>query len=823
MDANLKLRFVLILIFGVGYKQVSFSNTNEQFLANAENSSKSSWLHNAHEQFDKGRFRQCITILESSLSRESDYGELHFHALLLRATAHQHLGFFQAAFDDLKSAYKIAENLDLAKHVTALIQLSDLHLSVGRIAEALSLGQRAVKEARDLNTNSILAVALNNWGNILLVNQHYRAQRLDGDTPLPLNAEDLVLTKRGVKVRPYAEQKLIRIDSQPPASTLSAIDIASVYDDSANLARQSNNLTLAIRSTINKAKVALIVKDLDQVYRALQVSKTMVKELPRNFEKGFLELSLGVLALHAELASSIHQRLSFKHFAWNTFYSAVQIGKNIDNAFLQSTANGYLGKLYGHDNRLNEAIQLTRTAIFFAQQESKPELLYRWQWQLARLLNRSGEQQKAIQQYRKTIQILEKVRNVLTVGYRDVPDIFKEHIKPVYYELAELYLKQAQHASEKPANEKLLRQARDTIETMKTAELEDYFQDECIVAYLSTATSFDKHTEGTAVIYPMFLKDRVALLVTLPDGIHQFSSPIPVDSWSELLHNYRWDLQDGSSTAYMEKSQRLYGWLIRPIRRYLEDSQIKTLIIVPDGALTLIPFSTLHDGQQFLTENYAVVTTPGLQLVDSKAMDRSNVSSLIVGLSESVQDYPALPSVAEEVRLIAEMLDGKTLPNYHFTVKRITDELKERGYGLLHIATHGEFNPDPEKTFILTYDQKLTLSQLEQLIKYTQFYEDPLELLTLSACQTAVGDERAALGLAGAAVKSGARSVIASLWHVDDEATMQLITEFYHQYFLNSDLTKAEALQNAQKKLMAMEQFKHPSKWAPFLIIGNWL
>ena len=114
------------------------------------------------------------------------------------------------------------------------------------------------------------------------------------------------------------------------------------------------------------------------------------------------------------------------------------------------------------------------------------------------------------------------------------------------------------------------------------------------------------------------------------------------------------------------------------------------------------------------------------------------------------------------------------------------------------------------------------MNRLENLLQLSQSRDKPVELLTLSACQTAVGDERAALGLAGIAIKAGVRSALASLWFVNDEATSQLVIEFYKQ-LQNPALSKAQALQNAQKKLAAQRNFRHPAFWAPFLLIGNWL
>jgi CHAT domain-containing protein len=168
------------------------------------------------------------------------------------------------------------------------------------------------------------------------------------------------------------------------------------------------------------------------------------------------------------------------------------------------------------------------------------------------------------------------------------------------------------------------------------------------------------------------------------------------------------------------------------------------------------------------------------------------------------------------------MYSSEILLDEAFIRPHIQEELDEVPYSVVHVASHAQFSSDPQKTFILTYDGKLGLDSLEQLINPTSFRDQPVELITLSACETAAGDDRAALGLAGVAVKAGARSALATLWRVDDAAAARLVAEFYKQ--LNDRrLSKAKALQRAQQLLLEEGDFEHPYYWAPYLIIGSWL
>ena len=195
---------------------------------------------------------------------------------------------------------------------------------------------------------------------------------------------------------------------------------------------------------------------------------------------------------------------------------------------------------------------------------------------------------------------------------------------------------------------------------------------------------------------------------------------------------------------------------------------------------------------------------------------------LSAGLSESVQGFPPLPNVIREVSAIQKLYGGKLLLNDQFRVAKMEKELKEELFTILHIASHGTLEKDVRNSFILAFDDKITMDRLSQLVGLFQFRESPLELLTLSACETAAGDDRAALGLAGVAIKAGARSALATLWFIDDAATSELVGEFYRQ-LRDPSLSKAVALQRAQLHILQDPERQHPSYWAPFLLINNWL
>jgi CHAT domain-containing protein len=218
-----------------------------------------------------------------------------------------------------------------------------------------------------------------------------------------------------------------------------------------------------------------------------------------------------------------------------------------------------------------------------------------------------------------------------------------------------------------------------------------------------------------------------------------------------------------------------------------------------------------------------VAVAPGLSLIAPQSLARGKSRMLLGGLSESVQGFPALEFVPTEMHSLEAIYPAEELLNESFTLNELQQKLDEEQYSIIHIASHGQFNRDVHKTFVLTYDTKLTLNTLEALIRPGQYRGRPLELLVLSACQTAAGDDRAALGLAGVAVKAGARSALASLWFVNDQSTSALISEVYRQLRSSPAISKAKALQAAQIKLLNDRRYRHPCYWSPFLIIGNWI
>jgi len=385
---------------------------------------------------------------------------------------------------------------------------------------------------------------------------------------------------------------------------------------------------------------------------------------------------------------------------------------------------------------------------------------------------------------------------------------FEKNISPAYTDLVDALLQQKGQLVE----------AHQTVESAKRAELQAYFGHKSLSKH---EVKFPEIDPGTAVLYPVLLPDRTELLLKFSNSLCRIQVPVAGDDIAEaarLLHD---NIQNRTSGRFIRQSRQLYDWLIVPIKATLAKHKIDTLVTVPDGALRLIPMAGLFNGKEFLIHEYALATTPSLYFTTLRAVPKENSRIMLNGLSEAVQGFTPLKNVPLEMNGIKSLFNqSDEFLDQQFTLGNLERNLKQIPYKIVHIATHGQFDSNLNNSFVLTYDDKLTMDRLESVL--AQKRDNPVELLTLSACQTALGDERAALGLAGVAIKTGARSVLASLWSVNDQSTTMLMQEFYSQ-LQKPDMSKAKALQQAQIKVASDQRFRHPAYWGAFLLIGSWL
>lgn len=605
------------------------------------------------------------------------------------------------------------------------------------------------------------------------------------------------------------------------------------------------NLKAAIASTLNQpkvasseyAKAAKLAADKFPDYRVVtqtnhlrheldygnwRDAETIAADLAPNVKTlssraGDIEIRISVAELLGKLANQSGQD-KYRGTAIELLKVASLNAGERDLTRLQSFALGYQGQALLDSGKVSTALELLSRASFLASSVDAYESTYLWQWQAARGHRLLGDNGKAATGYRTAIETLEYVRQDLITGS---PFTFPQKIQPLFAELSDLLLTEARLASNAEQKQSYLRQVQSLLEQAKSAELQDYFQNDCVVP--DQAVDLNEIADATAVIYPVVLPERLEVLVNIGSVIYQFNHEISAKDLEDLVNEFRDNLQrDQGDDEYLLIGEELFEIVFAKAEPVLRQEGVDTLLVIPDGSLRTIPFSALYDGSNFLVEKYAIATTPGISLTLPKPLDVQEANLFAGGVSHAVQGFSGLPGVPVELDRLQTGYGASTLRDQQFNRSAIQEQLSSESYSIVHIATHGHFDSNPQESFLLAYDDKLTMDLLEDSIGSRRQSGNPLELLVLSACETAVGDNRAALGLAGVALKAGARSALASLWQISDAATVEMIQTFYQQS--NSEgQTKAGALRTAQQRLIDSERFFHPSDWAPFLLIGNWL
>ena len=542
-------------------------------------------------------------------------------------------------------------------------------------------------------------------------------------------------------------------------------------------------------------------------------------------KKALLHIKLGdVYSRMMDAAPDREQRGAYLVKGGEQYRKSVMEARKAGDEASQAYSLGFLAGLYETEGRYPEALQLSRAALELAQKNNLPDAVYQWQWLVGRLHNLLGDRDRAIDSYQTAISNLQTIRNDLAIVYGNVnsPTTFRDSVGPIYYELADLILKKADDTKDAAARSELLVEARETVEALKGAELSNYFQDDCVNMVNSGAKSIGQMSPTAAIVYIVPLEDRLELLVETKDGLDKVSVDVTSQQLMEQARLFRHHVERRTTYFFKDHGEALYAWLIKPIKPRLEKSGVDTLVFVPDGALRSVPIAALYDGKNYVLEQYAVAVAPGLSLIESQEATTPNSRFLFSGLAAERHGFPGLPAVVEEAELIAKSFTPTQLMDDTFLKDDLENIFLRNDYRYVHIASHGQFSGDAASTFVLTYDDYLTLDDLENLIRPSSYRGAPVELLTLSACQTAAGDDKAALGLAGVAIKAGARAALASLWFVSDQASALMVDEFYRA-LAKPGTSKAQALKHAQTVLRNDPRFRHPRYWAPYIMIGNWL
>ena len=529
--------------------------------------------------------------------------------------------------------------------------------------------------------------------------------------------------------------------------------------------------------------------------------------------------------------------------------TAIEQAKETNNPTAEAEAMGYMGSLYEQQQQYPEAQRLTESALQLAPTAQYPEIAYRWNAQLGRIMAAEGQKESALTAYETSFNTIRALRS----------DLATTPVEPIFREYISLLLE------EEPSTPQLV-QARNVLESLQVVALDNFFRDPCSTV-AEQPVAIDDVDVQAAVIYPILLEDRLEVILTLPgQPFRHYTTPNltqeKVDNtierlrrrsltnplFAEAIRSARGTQEAQAQIEQIKLSQEeslqrdilplaseIYSWLIEPAEADLQASGVKTLVFVLDGSLRNIPMALLYDRQEqkyLIEKDYNVALSSGLQLTAPKPLQREPIKVLAAGVTRDFPAYrfPAIPKVEEELKTIKQIFDrSEILLDREFTEASLQQKLQESDFPVIHLATHGQFGSTSDQTFILSGAEGnplINVNQFDNLLRTGSLRRSqPIELLVLSACNTARGDDEAILGLAGVAVRAGARSTIATLWGANDEATANLMGKFYNNLAADARISKARALRQAQLELLAEEdsQYRHPYYWAPFVLIGNWL
>jgi CHAT domain-containing protein/tetratricopeptide (TPR) repeat protein len=495
---------------------------------------------------------------------------------------------------------------------------------------------------------------------------------------------------------------------------------------------------------------------------------------------------------------------------------AVQQSQTLGNPRIRSYALGYLGQLYEYRQDWEKARKPTEEALLLAQSIQAEDIAYQWQWQLGRIFKQQPQPyiKGAMAAYDEAIDTLQSLRRDLVAVSQDVQFDFRDRVEPVYREYVDLLLK-----PENPPPENLKR-AREVIEELQLAELDNFFRDACLQA---KPQNLDLIDPKAVAIYNIVLDDRLEVIARLPgtdDNLFHYRIQIPRSQRIAVLNELRQQLQLPYAYVKIKQlSHQAYQWLIEPLEPKLKGDE--TLVFVLDREWRNIPPAVLYDGEHYLIEKHPIAIQPSFQLLDPQPLSKP-LKVIAAGL-ENYTGWTPLPNIDQELQAVQNSgVETSQLLNSDFTRSKLEALIRSNTFGVVHLATHGQFSSRSENTFILAADGPINLKQLDNLLRSRDLSQaKSIDLLVLTACQTAEGDDRAILGLAGVAVRVGARSTLASLWSLQDESVEDFISLFYEH--LTQGASRSEALRQAQLSFLAdKNKYDAPLYWAPYVLVGDW-
>ncbi len=822
----------------VPQSQIEFKNRGDRAL---------SLMEQGRIAYEAEKYSEAIQILELALRKYQSRQDNLREAMVLNnlALAYQQLGKYEIAEEHLIASFRIISQLPPSSEQKVLLaQALDiqgkLELIQGKANAAYDSWQQAATNYNLIGNQSAAIRSLINQAQALQVLGFYRrgiqtlttAQtKLQGQPETITNAVLWRSLGNATLSTGDLEQARANLDKSLASAKKfgSRKNISAAFFSLGNLARSQQksaqaisyyqqaiqtapNLLPEVQARLNLLNV-LIASNRDY-QTELKAIESLIAKLPLNRTLIYSKINYAQILLKIGIHNSKIEPL---------LQTAIAEAQKLEDKSAEAYGLKSLGRLYEIRKQWQPAQQITQQALIIAQSINARDIAYQTQWQLGRLYKAQQQEEQAIAAYQQAAENLQSLRSDLITANPEVQFTFRESIEPIYRQYVSLLLK-----SPNPNQNKLIA-ARKAMDSLQLAELENFFRATCLDAQPVVIDQItDKQDPTAAFIYPILLEDRWEIILKLPQQpLRQYTTPIDnPERTARILQRLTQTLSQRNSRETIPLAQQVYKWIIEPAASDLANSQIKTLVFVLDSSLRNIPMSVLHDGQQYLIEKYGVAITPGLQLIQPQAIAQQQLKALTAGLTQARFGFPPLEYVTQELNTIqSQVAQTEQLLDSNFTRTALEEKIAQIPFSIVHLATHGQFSSQAKDTFILTWDNRINVNQLNNLLRVSNSdSEQAIELLVLSACETVAGDRRAALGLAGVAVKAGARSTLATLWRINDEATSLLMGGFYQELSDRKNTgTKAEALRRAQLSLLKSDRFNRPHFWASYVLVGNWL
>ena len=674
--------------------------------------------------------------------------------------------------------------------VIASLYLSQLYIETGLVAKLEPILTQVIFLARSENFSRELGIARELLGDLnLRLNRYAEAiEQYKISLEIERATSPLISISQAYYKRAKAYQKE-KIATSQPSETFRLNnqidqDLKEGYDRAIEAIKLSQTSYQKINSRLNtfkNYKNRLTTKQFTQ-YKKETIA--LITNLPETSFKASSLIGLAKISPNSEALQLLSQ--------------SSEIAEKIGDHYTESLAKENLGAVYLERNDLDRAKDYTESAALIAQAIPSPQREFYQFWQLGKIELALGNRETAIAAYSLALSKLRSRHSQLAFG----PDLLfhlRDDARTFLREYITLLLE-----SNQP------KEAIEVLRILKLAEFQAYFNDPCFDLEVSSrASSLDSNS---ATIHTFVSIDRLYLILEYQNKYTLRFVNISQSELEERVTRYmRSEIAVAIGDDYVATAKSLYNILIRPIAARLPPS-VEALKISGDGILRILSWDSLMDDRgNFLIEKYPVVGVTGLP---AQAHRKKSGEKVIFALSEATQTSP-LKYAELEADAIDKISPARLFLGKDFTAARLKSAIANQGNIRFHIVTHGSFNGSARRSYLQTFDRPIFLVEFKSMLLNAL---DPIELIVLSGCETALGNDQSPLGFSGVSARAKIPYVLGTLWTIpDNEATVKFMENFY--LALSEAKTVERSKQFAQTE--SIKAGENPYIWGGITLIVN--